>query len=101
MDTFLNQQSGYFFEMNLAGLMADALMGAGGTDRAWDGIWNARVRVTDVGWIIEIEIPFRTLNFDPMAPAWGINFQRTVRRKNEAATAISSCQGFSCGTAIP
>jgi hypothetical protein len=83
MDTFLNQQSGYFFEMNPAGVMADALMGAGGTDRAWDGIWNARVRVTNVGWIIEIEIPLRTLNFDPAAPAWGINFQRTVRRKNE------------------
>jgi hypothetical protein len=83
MDTFLNQQSGYFFEMNPAGLMADALMGAGGMDRAWDGIWNARVRVSDVGWTIEIEIPFRTLNFDPTAPAWGINFQRTVRRKDE------------------
>ena len=83
MDTFLNQQSGYFFEMNPAGLMADSLMGAGGMDRAWDGIWNARVRVTDTGWTIEIEIPFRTLNFDPTAPAWGINFQRTVRRKNE------------------
>ncbi len=83
MDTFLNQQSGYFFEMNPAGLMADALMGAGGMDRAWDGIWNARVRVTDTGWTIEIEIPFRTLNFDLAAPAWGINFQRTVRRKNE------------------
>ena len=83
MDTFLTQQSGYFFEMNPAGLMADALMGAGGMDRAWDGIWNARVRVSDIGWTIEIEIPFRTLNFDPAAPAWGINFQRTVRRKNE------------------
>ncbi len=83
MDTFLNQQSGYFFEMNPAGLMADSLMGAGGMDRAWDGIWNARVRVTDTGWTIEIEIPFRTLNFDPTAPAWGINFQRTIRRKNE------------------
>ena len=44
MDTFLNQQTGYFFEMNPAGLMADALMGPGGTNnREWDGIWNARV----------------------------------------------------------
>ena len=31
----------------------------------------------------EIEMPFRTLNFDPNNQAWGINFQRTVRRKNE------------------
>ena len=84
MDTFLNQQTGYFFEMNPAGLMADALMGPGGSNnREWDGIWNARVRQSDLGWVIEIDIPFRTLAFDPNAPAWGINFQRTVRRKNE------------------
>jgi len=84
IDTFLNQQTGYFFEMNPAGLMADALMGPGGSNnREWDGIWNARVRQSEIGWVIEIDIPFRTLAFDPNAPAWGINFQRTVRRKNE------------------
>ncbi len=84
MDTFLDQQSGYFFEMNPSGLMADSLMGAGGgNDRAWDGIWDAQVRRSEIGWTIELEIPFRTLNFDPEAPAWGINFQRTIRRKNE------------------
>lgn len=84
MDTFLNQQTGYFFEMNPSGLMADSLMGPGNVQsREWDGIWNARVRRSEVGWTIEIDIPFRTLAFDPAAPAWGINFQRTVRRKNE------------------
>lgn len=84
MDTFLNQQTGYFFEMNPAGLMADALMGPGGSsNREWDGIWNARVRQSEIGWVIEIDIPFRTLAFDPNAPAWGVNFQRTVRRKQE------------------
>ena len=30
MDTFLDQQTGYFFEMNPSGLMADQLMRAGG-----------------------------------------------------------------------
>jgi len=84
MDTFLDQQTGYFFEMNPSGLMADALLVAGrGQERAWDGIWDAYVRRHEQGWTIELEIPFRTLNFDPEAPAWGINFQRTIRRKNE------------------
>src|SRR5690606_1490311 len=46
-------------------------------------IWTARVRRTSTGWTAEIEIPFKTLNFDPGADSWGINFQRTVRRKNE------------------
>ena len=84
MDTFLNQQTGYFFEMNPSGLMADALMGPGGSsNREWDGVWNARVRRSEIGWVIEIDIPFRSVAFDPNAPAWGVNFQRTVRRKNE------------------
>jgi hypothetical protein len=84
MDTFLNEQTGYFFEMNPSGLMADALMGPGGsTNREWDGIWNARARRSEIGWTLEIDIPFRSILFDPNAPAWGINFQRTVRRKGE------------------
>ena len=83
IDTFLDERSGYFFEMNPSGLMADAVFGVNGMNRAWDGIWNARVRHSEVGWTIEIEIPFRTLNFDPNNDTWGINFQRTVRRKNE------------------
>jgi len=84
MDTFLDQQTGYFFEMNPSGLMADQLMRAGGGgERAWDGIWDAFARRHEEGWTLEIEIPFQTLNFDPNAPAWGVNFQRTVRRKNE------------------
>ena len=84
MDTFLDQQTGYFFEMNPSGLMADALkLATGASERAWDGIWDANARRHEEGWTLEIEIPFRTLNFDPDAPAWGINFQRTVRRKNE------------------
>ena len=83
IDTFNNQQTGYFFEMNPSGLMGDALRGAGFNNRQWDGIWNAKVLRSEIGWTIEIEIPFRTLNFDPNAEGWGINFQRTVRRKNE------------------
>ena len=84
IDTFLNARNGYFFEMNPSGLMADALMTeAGQTGRQWDGIWDARVRRSEIGWTIEVEIPFRTLNFNPDVSVWGINFQRTIRRKNE------------------
>jgi hypothetical protein len=83
IDTFLDGQTGYFFEMNPSGLMADALMGTNGQNREWDGIWNARHYRSNIGWNLEIAIPFRTLNFNPNNDTWGINFQRTVRRKNE------------------
>jgi hypothetical protein len=86
IDTFLDERSGYFFEMNPSGLMADSVFNTNGDNRAWDGIWNARVRHSDIDWTIEIEIPFRTLNFDPGSEKWGINFQRTVRRKTRTAS---------------
>ncbi len=83
IDTFLDARSGHFFEMNPSGLMADSLFGPTLDNRQWDGIWDARVRRDGAGWTIEIAIPFRTLNFNPESDTWGINFQRTVRRKNE------------------
>ena len=84
LDTFADARNGYFFEMNPSGLMADSLMSPQGqSNREWDGIWNARVRRSDIGWTIEVELPFRSFNFNPDLEAWGVNFQRTVRRKNE------------------
>jgi hypothetical protein len=89
LDPLYNQRSGYYFEVNPAGAMGDAQLVSAGSNvgttqnRAWDGIWMARVRRHERGWTAEVEIPFRTLNFDPRQAAWGANFQRTVRRKNE------------------
>jgi len=87
LDTFLDGRTGYFFEINPAGLMGDGLItGAGGhrgINKSWDGIWEARVQWLEDGWSAEIRIPFKTLNFDPEQDTWGINFQRTIRRKNE------------------
>lgn len=83
-DPFFKARDGYYFEINPSGLMGDATMGSAGQgSRQWDGIWKAKVIHTDYGWAAEIVIPFRTLNFDPDGEAWGINFQRTVRRKAE------------------
>ena len=98
LDTFLDGRTGYFFEINAAGLMGDGIIGGGGggrgsggrsgggggsANKAWDGIWEARTAMRPDGWSAEIQIPFRTLNFDPGQSEWGINFQRTIRRKNE------------------
>ena len=85
IDTFLDARSGYFFEMNPLGAMSDALLGVNGGNRAWDGIWDARANRSEIGWTLEIAIPFRTLNFDPDSDTWGINFERTVQRKNETS----------------
>jgi hypothetical protein len=84
LDTFRDGRTGYFFEINPAGLMGDGLLqGGGSVNKSWNGIWHVRVARGDYGWSAEIRIPFRTLNFNPDLDTWGINFQRTVRRKSE------------------
>jgi hypothetical protein len=104
LDTFLDGRTGYYFEINPAGLMGDGLLGGGGggrhgggggggfgrgfgggfgVNKSWDGIWEARVYRNQAGWSAEVRIPFSTLNFDPEQDTWGINFHRTVRRKQE------------------
>ena len=83
IDSFLDGRTGYFFEMNPLGSMADALLDKSGQNRAWDGIWNARAWRGEIGWTLEIALPFRTFNFNPDSDTWGINFQRTIQRKNE------------------
>src|SRR5207247_6719609 len=49
----------------------------------WDGIWNASARMSDEGWVAEIEIPFKTLRFKPGQSVWGINVERQIKRRQE------------------
>jgi len=91
IDTFRDGRTGYFFETTATAVMSDALIsggssrrgGGGQSGRAWDGIWRVQTAILSDGWSIEIRIPFRTLNFDPTSDTWGINFQRTIKRRNE------------------
>ena len=85
-DTYNDKRKGYFFETNPLGLRGDGLLGSGsfrGPNKDWNGIWKAWTHIGDFGWSVEIRIPFRSLNFDPNSDTWSINFQRTIRRKNE------------------
>ena len=87
LDTFGDGRTGYFFETNPAGLMGDGIIGGGGmgmgVNKRWDGIWEVQTQILPDGWSAEVRIPFSTLNFDPALDTWGINFQRTIRRRSE------------------
>ncbi|MDX1638394.1 MAG: DUF5916 domain-containing protein [Balneolaceae bacterium] len=88
LDTFNDQRSAYFMEVNPNGLRTDGLISTGQGNEInlnWDGIWDARTVISDFGWSAEIRIPFRTFNFDAASDRWGANFMRVIRRKNETA----------------
>ena len=99
LDTYLDGQNGFVFGTNPAGIEFDAQVtkegqggsfgrqqagSGGGFNINWDGSWDVRTQITDIGWSAEFEIPFRTLRF-PSADVqtWGANFQRNIRRHNE------------------
>ena len=86
LDTFRDERNGYQFATNPAGAKWDAQMSNEGRENNanWDGIWDVATRIVATGWYAEIRIPFRTLRFNAGdAAAWGINFERKVRRLNE------------------
>jgi hypothetical protein len=84
LDSFNNRRSGYLFGVNPNGVRYDGVF-EGVTQRQfdWDGIWQAAARITPEGWTLEIEIPYKTLSFDPTTTTWRMNFARNIQRKNE------------------
>jgi hypothetical protein len=87
-DTYYDKRNAYIFAITPLGVKADGLVSTGqgnSVNLNWDGIWHLSTRITDLGWVAEIKIPFRTLNFDPNNDTWGVNFRRVIRRKNEEA----------------
>ena len=53
-------------------------------NREWDGVWWSSGQINDLGWSVEVRIPFRTLRFDSeRIGIWGIAFRRYIPRKNE------------------
>jgi hypothetical protein len=104
-DTYRDLQNGFVFGTNPAGIEYDGQVtnegqgggGLGGGQRQqsgagggfnlnWDGAWEVRARISEVGWTAEFAIPFRTLRFPSGTDQiWGVNFQRNIRRRNERA----------------
>ncbi len=102
LDTFNDNQNGFVFGTNPAGIEYDAQVinegeggGFGGRQRGgsgggfninWDGSWEVKTKISEAGWSAEFAIPFRTLRFSKKRnQEWGVNFQRNIRRRNERA----------------
>jgi len=85
VDPYLDRRSGFFFAVNPSGSIMDGtLFNDEGKDTTWDGVWESAARADAEGWTVELRIPFHQLRFKRQdQPVWGVNFQRTIKRKNE------------------
>ena len=90
IDPFNEQRSGYFFGLNANGVRADGLYRNVTEFYAdWDSIFDVAAGTFENGWTAEIEIPFKSISFDPTTDTWGLNFSRSVRRKDEVIAWVS------------
>ena len=85
-----DKRTAFLFAVNPNGALQDAeVLNFEQESREWDGIWDARARVTPAGWQAELLIPWQTLRYraagDAGADAWDVNLRRFIRRKNETA----------------
>ena len=104
LDTFRDRRNAFVFGTSPAGQEYDgqvvnegvggsglgrgaaSLAGGGGFNLNWDGAWEVRAEISEVGWSAEFAIPFRTIRYPArQAQTWGVNFQRNIRRRNESA----------------
>ncbi|MDB4474258.1 carbohydrate binding family 9 domain-containing protein [Opitutaceae bacterium] len=84
LDTFQNQRNAFYFATNPTGALVDGLaFGSQDLNTNWNAIWDLRTSRTDKGWIAEIAIPFKSLNFPANSSTWGFNLSRTIYRKQE------------------
>lgn len=79
IDTFNDENRGYFFGVNALGVQNDSILSEGGTreDISWDAIWHAASQRNPQGYTVEVAIPFHA-----------IQFQRKLARKTWGFVAI-------------
>jgi hypothetical protein len=88
LDTFLDRRNAYLFRINALGTQFDALVTDEGRDinDSWDEIWESSATVNPQGWSAEVMIPFESLRMrEGETGDWGLEIERVIRRKNEAA----------------
>ena len=89
-DTFLDRRNGVAFLVSPIGGFSDFTINNEGmatrpVNFDWNVVWNSRVGRFNGGWTVEMEIPFRSLRYEPRSEQeWGIQFRRVQIRLNEA-----------------
>jgi hypothetical protein len=80
LDTFGDNRTAYKFAVNAAGVRGDCrlLDDARNRDYSWDGVWFAQSKMYDWGYIVEMEIPYRSIQYNEQLTEWGLDFDRWI-----------------------
>ena len=70
----------YVFGISASGVQFDYR----DSDPTYDAVWHSSVKITNVGWIVEISIPYSAIRFPSTdVQDWGFQIVREIRRSNE------------------
>jgi len=81
LDTFNDERRNYYFGCNPFGVQRDGIETLGGNP-SWDAIWDSAGKITDIGYTIEIAIPFSSFQFQRKngPQVWGLDISRWYQR---------------------
>jgi hypothetical protein len=80
-------QNPFEFVVQSTGNQADSKVSNGNEDFNWSAVWDSAAKITDKGWQVEIEIPYRAIRFaNRPVQSWGFNFHRRLELLNEQHT---------------
>lgn len=87
LDTFLDKRTAYRIGVSASGTRSDCrlLDDARNMDYSWDGVWFAAAKVYDWGFVVEWEIPYRSIQYDEKLTEWGLDFYRWIPARNEGS----------------
>jgi hypothetical protein len=85
LDTFGDRRTAYKFAVSASGARADCrlLDDARNRDYNWDGVWFSAARIYDWGFVVEMEIPYRSIQYDASLAEWGLDFDRWISTLSE------------------
>lgn len=84
IDSYKSGIGGVGFLVTASNVQLDARYSLTGEDVNWNAVWKSAVAYNDMGWTLEVRIPYSALRFPKKeVQEWGINFQRTTQRNAE------------------
>lgn len=98
LDTFLDQQRAYDFDLNAYGVQGDGIISSGGgggpggggpiprADRSWDALFESGAQIVADGFTAEMAIPFKSIRYPQRAEGephqWGFQIVREIKSKD-------------------
>ena len=95
LDTFMDQQVCYDFDLNAYNVQGDGIISAnqaeGGAipfaDRSWEALFYSGTQIVEDGYTAEMAIPFKSFRYPERPPGvehrWGLQIVREIKGKNQ------------------